>query len=107
VERSDDTAHSGRTAQPIRAVSLRYSPNDEARLPLRRRGAGPHQGGPVEAPTSRPLLLVALTPAEAADLLELAQAGAADDHSAAALLGHLSALVERARLHDTRQDTNQ
>jgi hypothetical protein len=50
--------------------------------------------------------LVALTPAEASDLLELAQAGAADDHSAQALLGHLAALVDRARLHDTRQDTN-
>ena len=51
--------------------------------------------------------LVALTPAEAADLLEMARAGAADDHSAAALLGHLSALVDRARLHTTtRQDSN-
>jgi hypothetical protein len=50
--------------------------------------------------------LVALTPTEAAELLELARGRAADEHSAAVLLGQLAALVDRARLHDTRQDTN-
>lgn len=50
--------------------------------------------------------LVALTPNEAADLLELARAGAADDYAAMALLGNLSALVNRARLQTYRKEAN-
>jgi hypothetical protein len=55
-------------------------------------------------PGLRPL--VALTLNEAADLLELARAGAADDYAAVALLCQLSALVDRARLHTNRKEAD-
>jgi len=44
--------------------------------------------------------LIALTPTEAAQLLEVARARCPDGHKAGELLAHLAALIERAQQYE-------